>query len=47
MKDSVIIESKNKDYQITSAYTKPAVITIAACVVLVILLNLINTLFFS
>ncbi|MBK5212219.1 MAG: hypothetical protein JJE55_01000 [Flavobacteriaceae bacterium] len=47
MKDSVYIESKEKDYDATVTYHKPAFIAIAVSVVLIILLNLANTLFFS
>lgn len=47
MKDSVYIETKEKDYDTAATYHKPAFIAIAVSVVLIILLNLVNTLIFS
>lgn len=47
MKETVFIEEKEKDYNVTSASGKPGVIVMTVSVVLVVLLNLVNTLFFS
>lgn len=46
MKDSVYIEEEKKDYEVTTTSNKPAFIAIAVSVVFIILLNLINTIFF-
>jgi hypothetical protein len=47
MKETVFIEEKEKRFQTSSLFAKPAVIAITVSVVLVLLLNLVNTLFFS
>lgn len=47
MKETVYIEEKEKDHHATTTSAKPGVIVITVSVVLVLLLNLINTIFFS
>ena len=47
MKETVFIEENEKEYNVATTSAKPGVIVITVSVVLVLLLNLINTLFFS
>ncbi len=46
MKESVYVEDEKKDYEATATSNKPVVIAITVSVVLILLLNLINTMFF-
>ncbi len=46
MKDSVYIEDKEKDYEATAYSKKPVAIAVIVSVVLILILNLINTMIF-
>lgn len=46
MKDTVYIEEKDKEIQATETTKKPVVLVLAISVVLILLLNLINTIIF-
>ncbi len=47
MKETVYIEEKEKHYSASTTFYKPGVIVLTVSIVLVLLLNLINTIFFS
>lgn len=46
MKDSVYIEEKEKDYEVSASNKKPIVVILIVATVLILLLNLISTIFF-
>jgi hypothetical protein len=46
MKDSVYTQEKEKDFRATETAKKPLVVVLSVSVILIIILNLINTIFF-
>ncbi len=47
MKESVFIEDKEKDYQATTSFRKPVFVVLTISVILILMLNLVNTILFS
>ncbi len=47
MKETIFIEENEKEQHAAPLFARPAVIVVTVSVILVLLLNLVNTLFFS